>query len=504
MTTSIEAGPATVTRRRLPGAVPIAVAVLVVLRLLEIRGGASSDEGGFLVVAGQWHVGGSSLYGDYWVDRPPLLIAVFRLAHVTGGLLSLRLLGILAAVAAVLLLASTSRRVFGRQAAEWTALVAAGLLVTPLYGAIDVNGELIALPLLALGIRAAVEAILTDDALRARGAALLTGGAAAAALLVKQNLVDVVVFAAVCWAVALWRGRLGGRGVRDLAVFAVVGALVTYAVVMLLALAHGTTPGPVFEATYPFRIEAAKAIAASASDLVALRLHRIGLSFLLSFAPLVLAGFVALCVRGTRFPEVVWGMVATGVWVTFSVLAGGNYWLHYLVESVPVVALAAGALSLRAPALLRVLVGLVLTSSLVAAATVLLHPTATPGTTVGAAIHRSAERGDTVVSLFGEPEVLRSTGMTSPYPYLWSLPSRTLDPSLRELRSVLAGPAAPTWVVVRGRITADRLAEHGAMAVIDERFRPVGEVCGRTVYLRRDVNRPAVRGEGSCVGLLRP
>lgn len=503
MTTSIEAGRATATRRLRLAPVPLAIAVLVVLRLLEIRGGASSDEGGFLVVAGQWHAG-SSLYGDYWVDRPPLLIAVFRLADLTGGLLSLRLIGIVAAVTAVLLLASTAGRVFGRQAANWTALVAAGLLVTPLYGAIDVNGELIALPLIALGIRAAVEAMLADDVVRARGAALFTGSAAVAALLVKQNLVDVLVFAVVCWAVALVRGRMGARGVRDLALLALVGGLLTYAVVMLAALAHGTTPSAAFEATYPFRIEAAKAIAASASDLVTLRLDRLGLAFLLSFAPFVLAAFIAFCVRGTRFPEVVWGMVATGAWVTFSVLAGGNYWLHYLVESVPVVALAAGALSLHARALLRVLVGLVLTSSLVAAATVLVHPTPTPGTTVGAAIQRSAEPGDTVVSLFGEPELLRSTGMTSPYPYLWSLPSRTLDPSLRELRGVLAGPAAPTWVVVRGRNTADRLAEHGAMAVIDQWFRPVGEVCGRTVYLRRDVNRSPVRGEGDCVGLSLP
>jgi 4-amino-4-deoxy-L-arabinose transferase-like glycosyltransferase len=456
--------------------------------------------GGFLVVAGQWNAEGTSLYGDYWVDRPPLLIAVFRLAHLTGGLLSVRLLGVLAAVAAVLLLASTARRVFGRQAADWTAIVAASLLVTPLYGAIDVNGELIALPLVALGIRAAVEAVLADDVLRVRGAALLTGIAGSAALLVKQNLIDVFVFAVVCWVVALSRGRTGGRSLRDLVLLALVGALLTYTVVMLAALAHGTTPGSVFEATYPFRIEAAKVMAASASDTAELRLHRLGLSFLLSAAPFVLGGFVAHCVRRTPFPEVVWAMLATGTWVTFSVLAGGSYWLHYLIESVPVVALAAGALALRTR-LVRVLVGLVVASSLVAAATVLVHPTATPGTTVGVAIQRSAQRGDTVISLFGDPDVLRTTGMTSPYPYLWSLPSRTLDTSLARLRSVLAGSAAPTWVVVRGRRTVDRLSEHGAMTLINQRFRPVGEVCGRTVYLRRDVNRPAVRGDRACVGL---
>src|SRR5207244_1601306 len=39
----------------------------------------SPDEAGYLIVGGQWSPG-SSLYGAYWVDRPPLLIALFGLA----------------------------------------------------------------------------------------------------------------------------------------------------------------------------------------------------------------------------------------------------------------------------------------------------------------------------------------------------------------------------------------------------------------------------------------
>jgi len=39
----------------------------------------SPDEGGFLLVAAQWQPG-RSLYGHYWVDRPPMLITVFDLA----------------------------------------------------------------------------------------------------------------------------------------------------------------------------------------------------------------------------------------------------------------------------------------------------------------------------------------------------------------------------------------------------------------------------------------
>ena len=44
----------------------------------------SPDEAGFLHLAQHWHPG-RSLYGDYWVDRPPLLIWLFDLAGHLGA-----------------------------------------------------------------------------------------------------------------------------------------------------------------------------------------------------------------------------------------------------------------------------------------------------------------------------------------------------------------------------------------------------------------------------------
>jgi hypothetical protein len=504
VTASILAAPTRESRRRYSAAVPAAVAVLLAVRLLEVRTGASPDEGGFLMVAGQWHAGGSSLYGDYWVDRPPLLIGLFRLADLGGGLVALRVLGAVAAATSVVLLAATARRVFGRRAATWTAVVAAALLVTPLYGAIDVNGELLALPFVALGIRAVVEAVHAEEPTLARGSAIIAGAAAVAALLVKQNMADVVVFGLICWVIA-WRShRLTGRQVRDFALLAGLGAVLAYAVVMLAALAHGTTPLAVYDATYPFRIAAARVLAASTSDAATLRLHRVGLSFVLSGAPLVLALFLGSGLRRSRAPHVSWALVGLGAWAAFSVLAGGSYWLHYLIESVPVVALGAGAVSLTAPRLLRTAVGIMVASALVAATVVFLHPTPTPGSTVGTALRDAAGPGDTMVSTFGDPDILRSAGMQSPYPYLWSLPSRTLDPDLSLLRGVLAGAAAPTWVVVRGRNTAQRLVDLEAYPILEQRYRQVAEICGRAIYLERDVIRPTPVSQGPCTGLELP
>ena len=49
---------------------------------------------------GLGHGGHGSLYGAYWLDRPPLLVALYKLA-VTGGAVGIRVLGALAALALV-------------------------------------------------------------------------------------------------------------------------------------------------------------------------------------------------------------------------------------------------------------------------------------------------------------------------------------------------------------------------------------------------------------------
>jgi len=489
-----------VARVRTVPTLPVVLGVLALGRLLEFREGASPDEGGFLVVAGQWHSGGTSLYGNYWVDRPPLLLVIYRVADLFGGIAGLRVIGMLAAVATVILVADTARVAFGRRAATWTAVVAAALLLSPLYGAIDVDGELLAAPFLALGIRAAIEVFGTEEKLRSRVAALVAGSAAVAALLIKQNMADVVVFAAACWVLAWRTRRLSGRDLLDRILFAGAGFVAGYFLVMLWALAHGSSPDDIYQATYPFRIRAAHLIAEGSSHPAGIRLHKMLLAFGLSIVPFVLIAFAAFGVRRSRQPAIVGALATVLVFDFVSVLAGGSYWLHYLLQSTPAVALAAGATSLAAPRTIRALTALVAASALVAAGSVVLRPTATPGTTVGDAIGASAQPGDTLVVAFGDADILRTSGLSSPYPYLWSIPSRGLDPDLTLLRGLLAGPSAPAWIVVRGQGFLDRLEASGATAEIAERYRTIAKICGRSIYLRSDLHRPVPSSTRGCNG----
>src|SRR4051812_19371829 len=134
------------------GAVLLLAALSVLARVPSMFRPLSPDEGGFLMVAAQWSKG-TSLYGDYWVDRPPLLITLFQLAHLAGGPIGLRLLGAACVGSCVLLAAALARaalRLEGRLASSaptaviGAAATAAAFLVTPLFGATEVDGEILA------------------------------------------------------------------------------------------------------------------------------------------------------------------------------------------------------------------------------------------------------------------------------------------------------------------------------------------------------------------------
>src|SRR3954454_1191714 len=197
-----ETHPSTPWRRRI-GTAPktwvVVMASAVCLGWLPFAGRSlSPDEAGYLIVGGQWDHG-SSLYGDYWVDRPPALVAIFEAADALGGAVPLRLVGAAAALLTVVL-----SGVLGRVAAPerrsaplLTAGTAAVCVATPLFGATVVNGELLALPFVLAGMAAYVAAAASRSTPKASALSVAAGAAGAAAVLIKQSQVDVFVLAVV-------------------------------------------------------------------------------------------------------------------------------------------------------------------------------------------------------------------------------------------------------------------------------------------------------------------
>lgn len=417
----------------------------------------SSDESGFLMLADQWKPG-RSLYGDYWVDRPPLLLWLFTIGgHLgpvdatTSGLVApgLKLLGAVASGLTVVLAGVLASKVSpGNRSARLTAVVlAAALLSSPLLGMSAVNGELLAVPFVLLGLVCAVTVMRRSWGWRTAVLAAGAGASGMAAALVKQNFIDVFVFTAVL--VAVSHGRVPRLWER--AATFTGGAAVLLGAAVLGAWARGTSVPELWNAVVVFRIEAVETIDGSASSATVARGVMLAAASLGSGVAVVLV--IAVAVVLTRGAPLARPALAMTAWELFAVAAGGSYWLHYLTGVVPGLVLLV-AIARPGPRSVRAL-GCAVAYAVAAAIAVwaswaLAPPEVTPEGRVSSYLREHARPTDGVVVGFGHPEVIAASGLDSPYENLWSLPARVRDPHLAHLHGVMAGSSAPQWVVVNG------------------------------------------------------
>jgi len=431
----------------------------------------TSDESGFLLLAQHWSPG-RSLYGDYWVDRPPLLLWLFSVAAHLGPTSAMaagvaapavKLLGALASGASVILVGVVARQVApgGRWARRTAVVLAAALLSNPLFGMPETDAEVLALPFVLLALVCLIAALRRPWGPRVIVLAVVAGASGMAAALVKQNVIDVFVFAVVL--VVLSRGgvsRLWGR-VAALAAGAagVLGAAVAG------AWAQGTSVGGLWDAIVVFRVQASRVIGSSASEATLQRLSILFVAFLASGAALVLvvsaAAVLARMVRAWRQATpaanpaagLAWPVVALVAWELCGAVLGGSYWLHYLTGLVPGLVLMVTIA--RPGRWSRRVLTVAVAYTAAAGLAVWVHHVVTPAAVSSDALVMSylrehAQPSDGVVVGFGHPDIVAGSGLQSPYEHLWSLPVRVRDPRLEELSGVMAGSSAPRWLVVAG------------------------------------------------------
>lgn len=469
-------------RGSLPGFVSLVAVAVAVLRLAYVPGPLRADEGGFLVVSRAWELHGPTLYGHYFVDRPPLLLAVFRLASLVSWDGFVRVLTIPSAVLFVVAAAGAARVVAGRRGARWAAVVAGALAVTPAVGAQEANGEIFAVPWVMVAVWCTLAAVRRPRVHLAVGA----GAAAAVAVMVKQSFGDGVVFALVLLAASLVQGRLPLRDAARVALGGAVGGLV----VLLPFLAYAEVAGPgVGEAVFTllgFRGEALRVIAdQSAVAPVGRAGYLAGMAVISGIVPL--GAVLARAARGRRLSPVSWAVGLTAATETAAIVLGGSYWSHYLIQLAPMVALGAGIAGPRVRAVRLVASVTVAAAALFSVGVDLAGAQEAPpdGRAAGAWVRAASSPHDSLVVLYGHAEVQEASGLPSPYPYLWSLPARTLDPRLRLLRATLAGPTAPTWVVVWDSLNPWRIDAHRRTALtLAAHYRLVATVCEHAVWLR--------------------
>ncbi|TCI98641.1 hypothetical protein [Aeromicrobium sp. IC_218] len=466
------------------GPLVLGIGLLAVLvRLPRLDAPLSPDEGGFLMVAAQW-APGSSLYGDYWVDRPPLLMGIFAVADALGGSVPLRLLGAAAVLVSVLLAGRVAALVApGRPSAPvLVAVVVAALASTPLHGAQDVNGELLAMPFVLAGLLALVAGTgpARSDALAWAAAGVL----AACAVTIKQSVVEVVVAALVA---AVWVARRRPREALRLLAAGAAGAVVTLGLVLGWAASRGTGPLDLWDATVLFRIDAGRVIQTSSTSATDARAAGLVLAFVASGAAVVAVACLLPRRGAVRRPSLPL-VLALAVLVTELVVVagGGSYWRHYLVGTVPGLALLLAATLERSPRPSR-LVRLAVTGTAASALVALVPSLATAQAPTDddrlvTYLHENAGPEDTAVTAFGNPALLREAGLTSPYEHLWSLPVRVRDPRLDELRGVLERER-PTWVLVSGpTLRTWGVDAAAAQIVLDRDYAVVAVIGDRYVY----------------------
>lgn len=474
------------------------------------------DEAGFLMVARAWDPRPDALYHPYFVDRPPSLLLVVRWADAIGGPYFLRLVAALGCGVAVLFTASLVREVardLPHRVEEATlarvsagaALMTAAFLVTPQVDAISAKGEVLGVPLLVGSCLLALRAART----RSPGWAFTAGLLAMSAVGLKQSLVGGLVHGGVLLAVAWATRRVGGRTFLRLAGAAAFGAAVPVLATVVGTWAAGVELSQVGYAVLGFREDASQVIIEQTNPANTSRLvHLLVASVTTGMVLVALRSLLGVRVALRRVPGPTLAALAMLVGDVTLLVASGSFWRPYLLALVPsLVALWAytrvATLTPREPRaqpttrgegrrrsrLDAVVVGFCVASSVVS----LIGWTwgvwwngAPPREYVlGREIGRVAAVDDTLVVYGGRADLQWASGLESPYPHLWSLPMRTADPDLAQLRGVLAGPDAPTWLVEVVELRAwDRMGAEALRGVVRARYAHVGTYCEDFAVLR--------------------
>ncbi|MFL6152717.1 MAG: hypothetical protein ACJ72B_10075 [Ornithinibacter sp.] len=498
-------------RSLVPTLVVVAGALLAAgARLPGIGWSPRPDESGFTLVARSWHPTAESPFGRYWVDRPPLLIALVRATDALGGVHGIRWVAVAGCAALVLAAAGVALEVARTGAPDargrtviLTVVGTTALVSNPSIDLVAAKGEVLSLPLLVGSAWLVLRALRT----RSWPAAAVAGLLAGTALGLKQSLAGALVFAAVVLVGEWFRRTLpAGALVRAAAAF-LVGMALPWVAVLAWALAEGVHLSALWYAVFGFRADALDVIASGplgaplrrAVDLVVV-------SFTSGLALLLLWFLLSLRRLGRERPVLTVATLAVLLVDCAALVMGGSYWRPYLFGLVPTAVLSLALLASgtpgtsHRPARSRVVTAVVVAvlvagSVLSGVKWVRTWPAAAQPSTpllVGQGIGAASRPGDTLTVWGGRADIQLASGLDSPYEHLWSLPARTRDPRAERLAAVLDGPRAPTWFLAWAGLDAwNGLATSTVGPVLRERYVEVGKACrGHRLYRLRDRPRP--------------
>ena len=457
------------------------------------------DEAGFTLVARHWDPQPDSLYGTYFVDRPPPIIAVVKLSDWIGGPLFIRFVAALGCMLLVVAAARTAYLLSGDRAARWTAVATAAVTGNAMIDAVAAKGEILGIPLVVTSFWFALEALraLPTSRRRALLYAFAAGLLGMFCLGLKQNMATGLAFGGVVLLVSALHREISWPDFGRLSAAALAGAAIPLGVTIGWCLAAGVRLERLWYTTYGFRSDAMVVLSEGSPDAPNARAWKLLLIFVVTGMGLIVVWFLLNLPHAWRAnAPVTVATVAVIVVDGVGVLFGGSFWRPYLLGMVPSVvlctALVVGAPSVRGR-VMRWLVGLSALSCVLAMiGWVWNNQTgAEPPTEIytGEAIHDVSEPGDTIVVYGGRADIVLASGLESPYEHLWSLPMRTLDPELDQLDALLRSEDRPTWFVEWVSLDDwDGLGD-SLKPALEEYYVPLGDGCDHPIYVRKDVQR---------------
>lgn len=208
----------------------------------------------------------------------------------------------------------------------------------------------------------------------------------------------------------------------------------------------------------PFRAEAAAVISEHPTSATGDRLTILVVIGVVG-GPLALALLAARTARRTWSPSAVAAVVLLA-WAVVSIIAGGSYWLHYLVQLTPGLSLAVAAAIAAdrvGARMAQALSGYVLAGALGFAAVAGSVGATSPPTdreAVGRWLDGATRPGDTAVVAWGQPSILYEAGVHSPTSSSGACRSGSATRSSPNSSGHSGGPARPTgWSPAADRST---------------------------------------------------
>ncbi|MBC7631581.1 glycosyltransferase family 39 protein [Aeromicrobium sp.] len=464
-------------------------AITVVLRTPFINVPLGIDEGGDAFVARAWGTTQGSMYGGSWLDRPPLLVLLYKIG-VLGGDRGIRVLGMVAAIMLVAATMAIAHRISGARAARITGAITAVMTSSVVLGAVFTGNELLASVPVTFSI---VTLVRARDSSQPGRWLFVSGFLATCALLIKQSFGEVVVAGAIFLLVS-WMTR-ERSGFRAMWIVMWLAGVLTPLLVTLAWFAHYSVGVKAFVyAVVGFRLDSLNLLHRSEQGATYMLVH-LGLPIaIVSGCVLLLPWAASWLFEHRTDPQLV---LPLGAWLVvgfIGITGGGNYFPHYFIQPVAALAVLSGcALAVTGRRILAVatsavLVLLALGNVAVGATLKSVDPPQQRTLAVSAYLRDNSRPDDSLYALYARANLLYYADMHSNYPYAWSTMVRALPDAERQLRTMLRSSSRrPTWIVEWQEPTAFGLDRSGeTRRLIASHYVQVDNICGKPIMIRKD------------------